>query len=158
MRHYEKDPWEGFTELSRQFGDIYFMQMGTRKMVVVSSLKAIREVLVEKGQHFADRPNFKRYDTIFDGDRENALALCDWSRTQRMRRIVATLVILPRFSTHLFHKLNQCIKLDMRDFLRFKRTQEAQQPQQREQQFVLSKPDILFLCGNIFSNYLCSQR
>ena len=147
MRDYEDNPWEGFGALRKKLGDIYSLKMGIRKIVVVSSMDLMREVLIEKGQCFADRPDFSRYHTVFDGDRENALALCDWSRTQRMRRVVATLVVLPRFSTHLFRQLNYCIKYDMKDFLSFHKKSQS-----------IAKPEILFLCGNIFAHYLCSRR
>lgn len=149
MKDYNDNPWDGFCALRDKLGDIYSLQMGVRKIVVVSSMELMREVLIEKGQHFADRPDFPRYHTIFDGDRENALALCDWSRTQRMRRVVATLVVLPRFSTHLFRQLNYCIKYDVKDFLSHMR---------KNQMEYLAKPELLFLCGNIFANYLCSRR
>ena len=179
MKDYDGRPWDGFCALREQLGDIYSLQMGVRKIIVLSNLSLMREVLVEKSHLFADRPDFSRYHTIFDGDRENALALCDWSRTQRMRRVVATLVVLPRFSTHLFRQLNYCIKVDMKHFLAYiqrpvNQTNEIMTINKQEHDsnslrqgtpfrasampVMLGKAELLFLFGNIFAHYLCSRR
>lgn len=64
-------PFQGFTELSKQFGAIYGLQLGSTKCVVVNSLDAIRQILHKKGSFFGGRPDFLRYHSLFAGDRNN---------------------------------------------------------------------------------------
>lgn len=64
-------PYAAFTELSKKFGDIFRLQMGCVKCVVVNGQKNIREALVTKGHHFDSRPNFERYQQLFGGNKEN---------------------------------------------------------------------------------------
>lgn len=59
------------TELSAKYGDIYFLQLGTVKTVVVSSLNLMKEILVSKGSQFGHRADFLRYHVLFGGDKEN---------------------------------------------------------------------------------------
>jgi hypothetical protein len=155
MAPYHDNPWKGFSVMAKELGDVYKVRMGIRDIVVVNSLESIREVLLAKGDVFVNRPDFERYHAIFNGDRENALALCDWSRTQRIRRIVAQMVILPRFGTGMYESLNKCIRVDMKELLDMKQKEISLNPRE---QTTLTKTEILFLCGNIFSHYLCSKR
>lgn len=85
-------PFEGFTALSKIYGDVYSLTMGTTRCVVVSNLEVIKEVLNQNGKYFGGRPNFEvskkftavesssefkvcfllqRYHRIFGGDRNN---------------------------------------------------------------------------------------
>lgn len=64
-------PFQGFTELSKKYGEIYSLKLGTSKCVVVNNLNIIREVLNKKGKFFGGRPDFLRYHSLFGGDRNN---------------------------------------------------------------------------------------
>ena len=64
-------PFEAFSHLSRVYGDIFSITLGTTPCVVVNSFPLIKEVLITKGPHFGGRPNFIRYDILFGGDRDN---------------------------------------------------------------------------------------
>lgn len=64
-------PFEAFSELSKIYGDIFSITLGSTPCVVVNSFKLIKEVLITKGPHFGGRPNFIRYDILFGGDRDN---------------------------------------------------------------------------------------
>ena len=64
-------PFEAFTNLARQYGDIYEIQLGVANCVVVSSFAFIKEVLITKGNHFGGRPDFLRFHQLFGGDRNN---------------------------------------------------------------------------------------
>jgi hypothetical protein len=64
-------PFEAFSQLSRIYGDIFSITLGSTPCVVVNSFKLIKEVLITKGPHFGGRPNFIRYDILFGGDRDN---------------------------------------------------------------------------------------
>ena len=66
-----KVPYQAFTDLSLKYGKIYHLQLGTVSSVVVHGLDNIREVLIQKSNHFDSRPNFDRYHKLFDGNKEN---------------------------------------------------------------------------------------
>ena len=72
-------PFEAFSQLSRIYGDIFSITLGSTPCVVVNSFKLIKEVLITKGPHFGGRPNFIRYDILFGGDRDNCNFHLKWS-------------------------------------------------------------------------------
>ena len=47
--------------LANRYGDVFQIPVGTRKVVVVSGQRAIREALLKKGTDFAGRPDFYSY-------------------------------------------------------------------------------------------------
>lgn len=65
------NPFVGFTHLSKVYGDIYQLTLGTTKSVIVNSFPLIKEVLITKGQYFGGRPDFIRFHKLFGGDRNN---------------------------------------------------------------------------------------
>lgn len=64
-------PFAAFTQLAKQYGDIYEIQLGVAKCVVVSSYSLLKEVLITKGHQFGGRPDFLRFHQLFGGDRNN---------------------------------------------------------------------------------------
>lgn len=52
-------PFEGFSEISKIYGDVYSLTLGTTRCVVVNSLDTIKEVLNQNGKYFGGRPNFE---------------------------------------------------------------------------------------------------
>lgn len=64
-------PFEGFTALSKKYGDIYAIHLGSVRCIVVNNFTLIKEVLIRKGAHFGGRPNYLRYHKLFGGDRNN---------------------------------------------------------------------------------------
>lgn len=64
-------PFEGFTALSKIYGDIYSIYLGSARCVVVNNFALIKEVLIRKGVQFGGRPNYLRYHKLFGGDRNN---------------------------------------------------------------------------------------
>lgn len=64
-------PFEAFTNLAKLYGNIYQIQLGASKCVVVSSYDLVKEVLITKGSHFGGRPDFIRFHKLFNGDRNN---------------------------------------------------------------------------------------
>lgn len=69
-------PFQAFTELSKIYGDIFSINLGTVPCVVVNNLPLIKEVLVTKGADFGGRPDFMRFHKLFGGDRNN----CEYFR------------------------------------------------------------------------------
>lgn len=64
-------PFQGFSELAKQYGDIYTLFMGGTRCIVVNNLDFIREVLNQNGRFFGGRPDFLRYHKLFGGNRNN---------------------------------------------------------------------------------------
>jgi cytochrome P450 family 307 subfamily A len=52
-------PFEGFSALSKIYGDVYSLTLGTTRCVVVNNLDIIKEVLNQNGKYFGGRPNFE---------------------------------------------------------------------------------------------------
>jgi cytochrome P450 family 307 subfamily A len=53
-----ESPFQAFCELSRVYGEIFTLTLGTTRCVVVNNLEMIKEVLNENGKYFGGRPNF----------------------------------------------------------------------------------------------------
>lgn len=54
-----KSPFEGFTALSKIYGGVYSLTLGTTRCVVLSDLNIIKEMLNQNGKYFGGRPNFE---------------------------------------------------------------------------------------------------
>lgn len=66
-----ESPFQAFTDLAKEYGDIFSLKLGTTKCVVVNNLELIREVLNQNGKFFGGRPDFLRFHKLFAGDRNN---------------------------------------------------------------------------------------
>lgn len=66
-----ESPFQAFTELSKTYGDIFSLQLGSTPCLVVNNLELIREVLNQNGKFFGGRPDFIRFHKLFAGDRNN---------------------------------------------------------------------------------------
>lgn len=64
-------PFQAFTVLSKIYGNIFSIDLGSSQCVVVTSFKLIKEVLILKGGDFGGRPDFIRFHKLFGGDRNN---------------------------------------------------------------------------------------
>ena len=49
-------PHERLTELAKTFGDVYRLQLGIRRVIVLNSLDSVKETLVKKSRNFSSRP------------------------------------------------------------------------------------------------------
>lgn len=67
----KESPFQVFTDLARDYGDIFGITLGATKCLVVNNLELIREVLNENGKFFGGRPDFERFHRLFAGDRNN---------------------------------------------------------------------------------------
>jgi cytochrome P450 family 307 subfamily A len=52
-------PFEGFSALSRIYGKVYSLTLGTIRCVIVNDLDTIKEVLNQNGKFFGGRPDFE---------------------------------------------------------------------------------------------------
>lgn len=66
-----ESPFQSFTDLSKTYGDIYSLTLGTTPCLVVNNLELIKEVLNQNGKSFGGRPDFIRFHKLFDDDRNN---------------------------------------------------------------------------------------
>nr|QFU80943.1 cyp307a1 [Eotetranychus kankitus] len=149
LAKFPDDPWKGFDAIRQQFGDVVSLKLGTCDTIMVSSLETIKEVLINKAKIFSGRPDFYRYHLIFGGDRENALALCEWSELQKLRRSLCSISSTPKFASTSYEMLDKAITSEMGKFINL----------------IESKPDrILTKCLvrqfslNVFTEYLCASR
>ncbi|XP_017012443.2 cytochrome P450 307a1 [Drosophila takahashii] len=152
LDRYRDNPFAGFTELAKQYGDIYSLTFGHTRCLVVNNLELIREVLNQNGKVMSGRPDFIRYHKLFGGERSNSLALCDWSQLQQKRRNLARRHCSPRESSSFYVKMSQIGCEEMEHWNRkLKNRMVPGEP-------IELKPLILKACGNMFSQYMCSLR
>nr|AZR39408.1 cytochrome P450 [Agasicles hygrophila]UYD61984.1 cytochrome P450 307A2 [Agasicles hygrophila] len=142
-------PFEGFTALSKIYGDIFSISLGSTPCVVVNNFELIKEVLITKGGDFDARPNFIRFHKLFGGDRNNSLALCDWSDLQRTRRSIARTYCSPRFTSLQYDMVANVGTLEIPVFLDEINKLPRNSP-------IDIKPLVLSACANMFTQYMCS--
>lgn len=64
-------PYQAFDDLAKKYGPIVSLRLGSVPSVVVNGIDNIKEVLLTKSSHFDSRPNFRRYDNLFSGNKQN---------------------------------------------------------------------------------------
>ncbi|XP_015600985.1 cytochrome P450 307a1 [Cephus cinctus] len=148
-------PFEAFTRLARKYGDIYEIRLGVATCVVVSSYSLVKEVLITKGSHFGGRPDFLRFHQLFGGDRNNSLALCDWSDLQMKRRSLARSFCSPRRGSPQQEELSRVATLEASQFMSALTNEESQDVLRGERSL---KPLLLGAVANMFTRYMCSTR
>ncbi|XP_054161103.1 cytochrome P450 307a1-like [Oppia nitens] len=159
MAKHNDNPWRGFNELRGKYGNIVGLKLGQIKAVLISSADLMREVLLVKGDIFCDRPSFFRYSLIFGRDKNNALALCDWSDIQKFRRSMAQLGLIPKFGSHFYRQLAKCIESEIQ--LKIVGLLDESHSKKTNSNTVvinLTKRDVLIMCANIFIKYLCTKK
>ncbi|KAH0504100.1 Cytochrome P450 1A2 [Microtus ochrogaster] len=62
-----KNPHLSLTKLSKQYGDVLQIRIGSTPVVVLSGLDTIRQALVKKGDDFKGRPDLYSFTFISDG-------------------------------------------------------------------------------------------
>ncbi|XP_014167200.1 cytochrome P450 1A5-like, partial [Geospiza fortis] len=55
------------TRLSRRYGDVMEVRIGTRPVLVLSGLDTIRQALVKQGEDFMGRPDLYSFRFVTDG-------------------------------------------------------------------------------------------
>ncbi|KAF5294751.1 hypothetical protein FQA39_LY00235 [Lamprigera yunnana] len=144
-----ESPFQAFTALSKIYGNVFSITLGSTPCVVVNNFKLIREVLITKGAEFGGRPNFMRFHKLFGGDRNNSLALCDWSSLQKTRRSIARIYCAPKFTSLQYDDVNKVGCEAVEILISELQKEPMGQP-------VHAKPLILAACANMFTQYMCS--
>ncbi|NWQ99093.1 CP1A4 protein, partial [Paradoxornis webbianus] len=62
-----KDPHLALTRLSRRYGDVMQVHIGSRPVLVLSGLDTIRQALVKQGEDFMGRPDLPSFHYISNG-------------------------------------------------------------------------------------------
>nr|XP_028577805.1 cytochrome P450 2K6-like [Podarcis muralis] len=62
-----KRPHRTMLKLSKQYGPVFSIQMGPRKIVVLTGYETVKEALVNQADAFADRPTFALFQELSQG-------------------------------------------------------------------------------------------
>ncbi|XP_043661520.1 cytochrome P450 307a1 [Drosophila teissieri] len=151
LGRFQNNPFYGFGTLTKRYGDIYSITLGHTRCLVVNNVDLIKEVLNKNGKYFGGRPDFFRYHKLFGGDRNNSLALCDWSQLQQKRRNLARRHCSPRESSSYFSKMSEIGNLEVNQLLDQFINISSGNPSD-------IKPLILAASANMFCQYMCSVR
>ncbi|CAG5001296.1 unnamed protein product [Parnassius apollo] len=148
-----ESPFQAFTDLAKSYGDIFSITLGSTQCLVVNNLELIREVLNQNGKFFGGRPDFLRFHKLFAGDRNNSLALCDWSNLQLRRRNLARRHCGPKQHTDNFSRIGSVATFESIELIQtlkhITRTTDAS---------INLKPLLMMTAMNMFSNYMCNVR
>ncbi|CCF44519.1 cytochrome P450 [Colletotrichum higginsianum] len=69
-----KKPWLWFRELSREYGDVVYLQMGPTPTIVLGSAQAAWDLLEKKGAVFSSRPRFIMGGELLSGGMRGLMA------------------------------------------------------------------------------------
>ncbi|XP_014677133.1 PREDICTED: cytochrome P450 2U1-like [Priapulus caudatus] len=74
-----------FNKMSERYGNIFSLNMGQKRVVVVNSYETWAEAIVEKGHIFADRPDLASFKLQEAGDQSRGVAFTRASEIQRKK-------------------------------------------------------------------------
>ncbi|CAG4969368.1 unnamed protein product [Colias eurytheme] len=148
-----ESPFQSFTELSKEYGNIFSIKLGSSQCLVVNNLELIREVLNQNGKFFSGRPDFLRFHQLFAGDRNNSLALCDWSNLQLRRRNLARRHCGPKQHTDNFARIGSVATFESIELI-----QTLKHITRSTEGAINLKPLLMSTAMNMFANYMCSIR
>ena len=55
---FDSKPFVTFANWAKTYGDIFYLRLGHRNVIVINSIEAARETLVNNGKAFSGRPDF----------------------------------------------------------------------------------------------------
>ncbi|XP_006882180.1 PREDICTED: cytochrome P450 2K1-like [Elephantulus edwardii] len=84
-----KRPYQTLLELSQKYGSIYSIQMGPRKVVVLSGYDTVKDALVTCGDQFRERPQVPIFERLFEG-KEQGITFSHGETWKTMRRFSLT--------------------------------------------------------------------
>ncbi|KAK1676787.1 cytochrome P450 [Colletotrichum godetiae] len=81
-----RKPWLWFQELSREYGDVVYLQMGPTPTVVLGSAQAAWDLLEKKGSIFSSRPRFIMGGELLSGGMRGLMASYSpfWRRWRKL--------------------------------------------------------------------------
>uniref|UniRef100_A0A8D1U1D9 Uncharacterized protein n=1 Tax=Sus scrofa TaxID=9823 RepID=A0A8D1U1D9_PIG len=87
-----KDLLTSLTKLSKEFGPVYTVYLGPRRVVVLSGYQAVKEALVDQGEEFSGRGD---YPVFFNFTKGDGIAFSNGDRWKALRKF--SLQILRNF-------------------------------------------------------------
>ncbi|KAL8213186.1 UNVERIFIED_CONTAM: hypothetical protein K2H54_061182, partial [Gekko kuhli] len=82
-----KRPYKNISELSKQYGPVFSLQLGSQKMVVLTGYETVKEALVNQAEDFAERPSLQVLEEIVKG---HGILLAHGENWRVMRRFTLT--------------------------------------------------------------------
>lgn len=163
LMHGFKIPYAPFTALSKVYGKVFSITLGTAQCIVVNDQKSVKEVLSEKDSDFDGRPDFRRFDALFGGDKQNSLAFCDYTNLQTKRRQILRPHTFPHAHSYNWSKLDSICRQELLFLIEAidkeaKLNDNNNDEDKNEKSFAVVdiKTLVLKACGNIFNEYFCS--
>uniref|UniRef100_A0A7M4FUS4 Cytochrome P450 1A n=2 Tax=Crocodylus porosus TaxID=8502 RepID=A0A7M4FUS4_CROPO len=68
MMEVGRNPHLSLTQMSRKYGDVMQIRIGTKPVLVLSGLDTIRQALVKQGEDFMGRPDLYSFRNVADGE------------------------------------------------------------------------------------------
>ncbi|XP_077187149.1 cytochrome P450 2K4-like [Paroedura picta] len=62
-----KKPYQTMCKLSKQYGPVFRLQLGSQKMVVLTGYETVKEALVNQAEAFAERPFVPMFEEVVEG-------------------------------------------------------------------------------------------
>lgn len=115
-----KDPHLDFTNMAKQYGDIFSLKLGNRLVVVINGVKAIQETIIKQSIAFAGRPNLHTFQLA--NPHGSSLTFADYSRQWRLTRgisvramhnFVKSTDVLQKKLLHESQRMIHCLKKEM---------------------------------------------
>ncbi|XP_045746338.1 cytochrome P450 2F5 [Mirounga angustirostris] len=78
-----QDMLASLTKLSKEYGSVYTVHLGPRRVVVLSGYQAVKEALVDQGEDFSGRGD---YPVFFNFTKGNGIAFSNGDRWKVLRR------------------------------------------------------------------------
>lgn len=104
-----KDPHLVLTQLSRRYGDVMEVRIGTRPVLVLSGLDTIKQALVKQAEDFMGRPDLHSFRYVADG---KSLTFSSDSREVWKARRKLAQNALKTFSTTPSPRVSSCCLLE----------------------------------------------
>ncbi|XP_072714417.1 cytochrome P450 2K1-like [Ciconia boyciana] len=82
-----KRPYRTYLQLSKVYGPVFSVQMGQRKIVVISGYETVKEALVNQADAFAERPKIPIFEDLTRG---NGIVFAHGENWKVMRRFTLT--------------------------------------------------------------------
>ncbi|XP_068277165.1 cytochrome P450 2K6-like [Nyctibius grandis] len=82
-----KRPYRTYLQLSKVYGPVFSVQMGLRKIVVISGYETVKEALVNQADAFAERPKIPIFEDLTRG---NGIVFAHGENWKVMRRFTLT--------------------------------------------------------------------
>ncbi|XP_010117798.1 PREDICTED: cytochrome P450 2K4-like, partial [Chlamydotis macqueenii] len=82
-----KRPYRTYLQLSKLYGPVFSVQMGLRKIVVLSGYETVKEALVNHADAFAERPKIPVFEDLTRG---NGIVFAHGENWKVMRRFTLT--------------------------------------------------------------------